>query len=135
MNEPKKWIRKFFVGALSNMVVNGQNIKVYDTHTPNNDNALIIISTQTGSNDRVDKCSIDKNRTIEIQVITRFNGSAGNRELLDDILEEIQNRITDIQIENFTVNDWSIEFPQDFATFEQTETIFRQIINYNINLK
>ncbi len=135
MQEPKKWIRKYFSTALANMVVNGKTVKVYDSHTPNNDDVLIILSTQTGSNDREVKCSIDKNRTIEIQVITRYKGATGSRLLMDDITEEIQNRITDIQIENFTVNDWSVNFPQEFITTSSTETIFRQIINYNINLQ
>lgn len=135
MQEPKKWIRKYFSTALANMVVNGKTVKVYDSHTPNNDDVLIILSTQTGSNDREVKCSIDKNRTIEIQVITRYKGATGSRLLMDDITEEIQNRITDIQVENFTVNDWSVNFPQEFITTSSTETIFRQIINYNINLR
>lgn len=135
MQEPKKWIRKYFSTALANMVVNGKQVKVYDSHTPNNDDVLIILSTQTGSNDREVKCSIDKNRIIEIQVITRYKGATGSRLLMDDITEEIQNRITDIQVENFTVNDWSVNFPQEFITTSSTETIFRQIINYNINLR
>lgn len=135
MQEPNKWIRKYFVSALSNMVVNGKPVKVYDQHTPNNEDVLIILSTQTGSNDWQGKCSIDKNRTIEIQVLTRFSGNTGNRVLIDDICEEIQNRCQDIQIENFEVENWSISFPNEFYTTNSTETIFRKIINYNLNIK
>lgn len=135
MHNPDKWIRQYFVSAFANMVVNGKPVKVYDTHTPNNDDVLIILSTQTGSNDRIDKCSITKNRTIEIQVMTRFKGDSGSRLLLDDIVEEIQNRVSNISINNFTVQDWDISFPQDFATTTTTETIFRKIINYNLIIK
>jgi len=135
MQEPSKWIRQYFVNAFSNMVVNGKTVKVYDTHTPNNDDVLIILSTQTGSNDRIDKCSITKNRTIEIQVITRYPGNTGSRLLLDDIIEEIQNRVQNIQVNNFTVQDWNVQFTNDFATTNTTETIFRKIINYNLIIK
>lgn len=135
MQEPSKYIRQYFVNAFANMVVSGKTVKVYDTHTPNNDDVLIILSTQTGSNDRIDKCSITKNRTIEIQVITRFKGTTGSRLLLDDIVEEIQNRVQSIQVNNFTVQDWNVSFPQDFVSTSTTETIFRKIINYNLIIK
>lgn len=135
MYNPDKFIRKFFVTALSNMVVSGKPIKVYDTHTPNNEDNLIILSTQTGSNDREDKCGITKNKVIEIQVMTRFKGDTGNRLLLDDIIEEIQLRCQNIQIENFTVQDWSFSISNDFATSTTTETIFRKILNYNLKIK
>ena len=135
MQEPSKWIRQYFVNAFANMVVSGKTVKVYDTHTPNNDDVLIILSTQTGSNDRIDKCIITKNRTIEIQVITRFKGATGSRLLLDDIVEEIQNRVQNIQVNNFTVQDWDVSFPQDLITTSSTETIFRKIINYNLIIK
>lgn len=135
MFEPSKYIRKYFVSALSNMVVNGKAVKVYDSHTPNNDDVLIILSTQTGSNDWNDKCSVDKNRTIEIQIITRYKGNTGSRVLIDDILEEVQSRTQNIEIENFMVQDWSVSFPNEFYTTNSTETIFRKIINYNLNIK
>lgn len=135
MFEPSKYIRKYFVSALSNMVVNGHSVKVYDSHTPNNDDVLVILSTQTGSNDWQDKCSVDKNRTIEIQILTRFKGNTGSRVLVDDISEEIQSRCKNIVIENFEVQDWDISFPNEFFTSTTTETIFRKIINYNLNIK
>lgn len=135
MFEPSKFIRKYFVSALSNMVVNGKYVKVYDSHTQNNDDVLVILSTQTGSNDWQDKCSVDKNRTIEIQILTRFKGNTGSRVLVDDICEEIQSRCRNIVIENFEVQDWDISFPNEFFTSTTTETIFRKIINYNLNIK
>ena len=135
MFNPDKFIRKFFVSALSNMVVSGKTIKVYDSHTPNNDDNLIILSTQLGANDWQDKCGVTFNKTIEIQVLTRFKGSAGNRQLLDDIIEEIQQRCQNIQIDNFIVQDWNFSVSNDFVSTTTTETIFRKIINYNLIIK
>ena len=48
MENPNKYIRKYFYDTLNGIVVQGQTVKVYDSHTPNNDNFLIILSTQTG---------------------------------------------------------------------------------------
>lgn len=135
MFNPDKYIRKYFVSSLSNLVVSGKTIKVYDTHTPNNEENSIILSTQTGSNDREDKCGITYNKIIEIQVLTRFSGNSGNRQLLDDIIEEIQSRCQNIQIDNFTVQNWSFSISNDFATNTTTETIFRKILNYNLKIK
>ena len=117
------------------MVVNGNTIKVYDSHTPNSEKNVIILSTQTGSNDWQDKCSVTKNIITEIQILTRFSGDAGSRLLIDDILEEIQSRCQNIKIDNFTVQDWSFSISNDFATSTNTETIFRKIINYNLIIK
>lgn len=135
MENPDKWIRKYFSEALLNIMVRGNNVKVYDSHTPNNDDVLIILSTQTGSNDWNRKCSVDKNRTILIDVITRYKGNTGSRLLLDDIIEVIMLRTKNIVVENFVVNDWSISFPNEIITHTATESIFRKIIQFNLNLQ
>lgn len=135
MENPNKYIRKFFYNTLNGIVVGGQTIKVYDSHSPNNDNILIILGTQTGSEDWQSKCSIDKNRSLNLDVIVRKSGNIGSRAMLDDIVEEILTRTKDIQIENFTVQHYQVTMPNDLSTSTTTETIYRQIINYNFNIK
>lgn len=135
MENPNKYIRKYFYDTLNGIVVNGQTVKVYDSHTPNNDNFLIILSTQTGSEDWRDKCSIDKNRSINLDVIVRKSGNVGSRAMLDDIVEKILSRTKEIEIENFKVQYWQVALTNDLTTSTSTETIYRQIINYNFNIK
>lgn len=135
MENPNKYIRKYFYETLNGIVVQGQTFKVYDSHTPNNDNFLIILSTQTGSEDWRDKCSIDKNRSINLDVIVRKSGNVGSRAMLDDIVEQILVRTKEIQIENFKVQHWQVTLPTDLSISTTTETIYRQIINYNFNIK
>lgn len=135
MKNPDKYIRKFFNDSLSGMIVNGKQVKLYDVSTPNNEDVLIILSTQSGSDDRVSKCSLDLNRTILIDIITRYKGNIGSRALLDDIVEEVLQRTHNINVENFTVQDYRISYPGDIVTSTTTETIYRKIINYSINLK
>lgn len=79
VKNPDKWIRKYFNDTLSNMVVNGIPVKLYDTTTPNKDTAMIILSTQGGSDQWSNKCSLDKMRDINIDVITRYAGNVGSR--------------------------------------------------------
>ncbi len=134
MKNPDKWIRKYFYEALSNMVVSGVPVKIYDTTTPNNDNVLIVLSTQSGSDQHNNKCSVDKMRDINIDVITRYKGNVGSRALLDDIIEEILQRTHKITVENFIVQYYNISYPLDFNQSTTSETIFRKIIKYSLKL-
>lgn len=135
MENPNKYIRKYFFNTLNSIIVQGQTVKVYDSHTPNNDNFLIILSTQTGSEDWQSKCSIDKNRSINLDVIVRKSGNVGSRAMLDDIVEEILSRCKNIEIENFKVQYFNVTLPNDLSISTSTETIYRQIINFNFNIK
>lgn len=135
MKNPDKWIRKYFYETLSNMVVNGNSVKIYDTTTPNNDNVLIVLSTQSGQDKWQTKCSIDKIREINIDVITRYKANVGSRALLDDIIEEVLQRTEKITVENFIVQYFNISFPLDLNQSTSTETIYRKIIKYSLKLK
>lgn len=135
MKNPDKWIRKYFYQTLSNMVVNGLPVKLYDTTTPNNDSAIIVLSTQSGQDNWQTKCSVDKLRDINIDVITKYNGNVGSRVLLDDIIEEVLQRTEKITVENFIVQFFNISFPLDLNQSTSTETIYRKIIKYSLKLK
>lgn len=134
MKNPDKWIRKYFYQTLSNMVVSGNSVKIYDTTTPNNDNVLIVLSTQSGSDQHNNKCSVDKMRDINIDVITRYKGNVGSRALLDDIIEEILQRTEKIKVENFIVQFYNVSYPLDLNQSTSTETIYRKIIKYSLKL-
>lgn len=134
MKNPDKWIRKYFYQTLSNMVVNGIPVKLYDTTTPNKDIAMIILSTQSGLDQQNNKCSVDKMRDINIDVITRYAGNVGSRALLDDIIEEILQRTGKITIEHFIVQYYNKSYPLDLDQSTSTETIYRKIIKYSLKL-
>lgn len=134
MRNPDKYIRKFFSEKLSGLVVNGKVVKVYDTHTPNNDSQAIILSTQSGSDDWEQKCKITQNKSIKLDIFTRYPVNTGSRAFLDDIVEVVVNSCKPPIIEYFTVQDYSISYPNDLTTKTTTETIFRQIINFNLKL-
>lgn len=135
MKNPDKWIRKYFYSRLNGMVVNGRTIPVYDSNTPNNDEFAVILSTQSGSDDRLTKCFIEKNREILVDVFTRYPPNTGSRAFLDDIVEKILELTEVIEIENFSLNYFSITYPSDLTLNTSTETIHRKILNYNLNLE
>lgn len=135
MRNPDKYIRKYFFDTLNGMVVNGKTIPVYDTNTPNDEKFLVILSTQSGSDNRVSKCSLDIDREILIDVVTRFTGRVGSREMADDIVEKILELTQKITIENFTLQYYNKSFPSDLTLNQSTETIHRKFINYQIKLK
>lgn len=134
MKNPDKYIRKFFSERLSGLVVNGKSVRVYDTHTPNNDTQAVILSTQSGSDDWEQKCKVTQNKAINIDIFTRYPANTGSRAFLDDIVEEVVNRCTPPVVENFIVQDFRISYPNDITTKNSTETIFRQIITINLKL-
>ncbi|WP_336704387.1 hypothetical protein [Chryseobacterium indologenes] len=134
VKNPDKWLRKYFNDTLSNIVVNGIPVKLYDTTNPNKDTAMIILSTQSGSDQWNNKCSIDKMRDINIDVITRYPGNVGSRAFLDDIIEEILQRTEKITVEHFIVQYYNKSYPFDLNQSTSTETIYRKIIKYSLKL-
>lgn len=138
MRNPDKYIRKAIfdnLGGNAGFLLSGKTVKVYDSATPNNEDFLVILSTQSGSDAQRDKCSISKDRTIVIDCITRYKGNAGSRAMVDDIVEYVLEKLEELQIANFKILNDSISFPSDIVNKTSTESIFRKIINYSLTLK
>lgn len=132
---PDKYIRAGLYQILNGMIVDGKTISVYDVNTPNNDEFAIILSTQTGSDNQRNKCYTDLNRQILIDAIHRIKGHTGSRVLVDDMIEECINRISEnLQINFFTVQSKSFDYPADLTMNTATETIHRKILRLNLKL-
>lgn len=142
MKNPDKWIRKYYFTTFSDivvdgnhyMVVNGEKVRICDTMTPDKEDFLIILSTQSGSDQWNNKCSLDKMRDINIDIVTRYDGNVGSRAFLDDIVEEILQRTENITVEHFIVQYYNKSYPLDLNQSSTTETIFRKIIKYSLKL-
>lgn len=138
MRNPDKYIRKAIfekLGGNNGFQISGKTVKVYDSATPLNEDFLVILSTQSGTDAQRDKCSIDKDRTIVIDCITRYKGNAGSRAMVDDIVEYVLEQLEDLEIDNFEFIKDSISFPSDIVNRTSTESIFRKLINYSLTLK
>ena len=58
MRNPDSWIRKYFSETLNNISVSGKTIPIYDYRAKDNDNAYILMTTQSKEEDFSVKCGI-----------------------------------------------------------------------------
>jgi len=135
MINPDKHIRKYFFDALNNKVVNGKTITIHDYRAPFNSDAYILMINQSMTPNRDNKCDIISwNCFIVLDVVTVFDNVYGSRVLADDIKEMVMNNTQNIAIDNFSVDDVDISYPDDLNTITNTQSIFRKLINYEFKL-
>ncbi|MCT3693157.1 hypothetical protein HZP84_16300 [Elizabethkingia anophelis] len=132
MKNADKWIRKYFVDTLNNMVVNGKTITIHDMRIPDNKDAYILMTTQQKSEGDPTKCNTPWDCYITLDVVTIYNNIAGSRLLADDIMEEVMKRTQNVLVNGFTVKKQSLDFPPDISTITSTQAIFRKLVTFNL---
>ncbi|MDV3749079.1 hypothetical protein CMU21_14700 [Elizabethkingia anophelis] len=132
MKNADKWIRKYFVDTLNNMVVNGKTITIHDMRVPENKDAYILMTTQQKSEGDPTKCDTPWDCYITLDVVTIYNNIAGSRLLADDIMEEVMKRTQNVLVNGFTVKKQSLDFPPDISTITSTQAIFRKLVTFNL---
>ncbi|MDV3461777.1 hypothetical protein CMV04_12230 [Elizabethkingia anophelis] len=132
MKNADKWIRKYFVDTLNNMVVNGKTITIHDMRVPDNKDAYILMTTQQKSEGDPTKCDTPWDCYITLDVVTIYNNIAGSRLLADDIMEEVMKRTQNVLVNGFTVKKQSLDFPPDISTITSTQAIFRKLVTFNL---
>ncbi|MDV3774056.1 hypothetical protein CMU14_13315 [Elizabethkingia anophelis] len=132
MKNADKWIRKYFVDTLNNMVVNGKTITIHDMRIPDNKDAYILMTTQQKSEGDPTKCDTPWDCYITLDVVTIYNNIAGSRLLADDIMEEVMKRTQNVLVNGFTVKKQSLDFPPDISTITSTQAIFRKLVTFNL---
>ncbi|MDV3982819.1 hypothetical protein CMT48_17265 [Elizabethkingia anophelis] len=132
MKNVDKWIRKYFVDTLNNMVVNGKTITIHDMRIPDNKDAYILMTTQQKSEGDPTKCDTPWDCYITLDVVTIYNNIAGSRLLADDIMEEVMKRTQNVLVNGFTVKKQSLDFPPDISTITSTQAIFRKLVTFNL---
>ncbi|MDE5516391.1 hypothetical protein KRE49_11640 [Elizabethkingia meningoseptica] len=132
MKNADKWIRKYFVDTLNNMVVSGKTITIHDMRVPDNKDAYILMTTQQKSEGDPTKCDTPWDCYITLDVVTIYNNIAGSRLLADDIMEEVMKRTQNVLVNGFTVKKQSLDFPPDISTITSTQAIFRKLVTFNL---
>jgi len=134
MVNPDKHIRKAFYDLLNGMEVGGYVIRVYDTEVTGAANPMhyILMHSQTKEPTNESKCGYQWDCTILLDVITRFTGTGnpGSRLLVNDIEEEIFNRVEGFALSDLFSIEWESSVSADIKT--NTENMFRQLIRYRI---
>ena len=135
MINPDKYIRKYFATTLNGQIVDGKIITVHDYRAPFNSDAYILMINQSMTLNEDNKCDIVSwNCFIILDVVTLFDNISGSRVLADNIKEMVMNETQTISIDNFSVDNVNISYPDDLSLITNTQTIFRKLINYEFKL-
>lgn len=135
---PNKYIRKAIYTAINNMVVNGISIPCYDTRVKptENPNFYVLMSTQTKSVDKANKCEYRWDCDIVLDIVTRYAtaGNAGSRMLADDIEDKVRELTNNLVVPNF--NNLNQTFVQEtqLDNINTTEIVYRNIVRLLITL-
>ena len=95
---PDKWVRKAIFDTLNGITVNGVEVTVYDYRitVEQAPEAYILITGQTTSPEKGNKCEYDYSTTVQLEVITQYaaSGNIGSRLLNDDVTDMVRASIT-----------------------------------------
>lgn len=135
MINPDKYIRAYFFDTLNNITVDTKNITIHDYRVPENRDHYILMINQNMNPNRDHKCDIISwNCRITLDVVTIYKNGQGSRLFADNIKEKIMNLTQNISIDNFSVDEVEVDYPDDIQTMTPTQSIFRKLINYEFKL-
>jgi len=134
---PDKWVRKALKSAFSTITVDGNAVPTYDMRAEGYDgNQYILLSTQSNS-PSPSKCGDSWNHTIEIQAITSFKINQGSRRRADLIMEAVLTALETLSLDvtsSMIINKKSLSFPGDFNAISEYSTIYRKILQLEMNI-
>jgi hypothetical protein len=131
---PDKYIRKAIYDLLNNIVVSGKTIKCYDARVFGNQDVeqYIVLTNQTKSIDKTNKCEYRWQATVLIEIYTRDSSS---RVFLNDIEQAVNDLLNPkITVENYEVITQDITYTTQLESFTDTENIFRSFMTLELTL-
>lgn len=139
---PDKWVRKAIFTQLNNIVVEGNTIPCKDTRVTGNNipQHYILMTTQTNSVDKANKCEYFWNSSILLDIITTYPGAGntGSRVLADNILDRVRDLTNNLTLDvssGLEVFIQKQDFPNDLTTITRNENIFRKFIRLELTIK
>ena len=139
---PDKWVRKAIFSKLNGIVVSGNTIPCKDTRVTGNNipQHYILMTTQTNSVDKANKCEFFWESSILLDIITTYDGTGntGSRVLADDILDEVRNLTNNLVLDaasGLKVIIQTQDFPNDITTIISKENIFRKFMRLELTIK
>jgi hypothetical protein len=131
---PDKYIRKAIYDLLNNIVVSGKTIKCFDARVFGNQDVeqYIVLTNQTKSIDKTNKCEYRWQATVLIEIYTRDSSS---RVFLNDIEQAVNDLLNPkITVENYDVITQDIIYTTQLESFTDTENIFRSFMTLELTL-
>ena len=132
---PDKWIRKAIYDGVNGSDVNGETLNVYDFRVPveKAPNIYVLMTAQSSTPLRDNKCGIPYNCVIRVEVVTQFptSGNTGSRLLADEGMQAVLDWFNGSELidENsgFNLTSKSIDFGSDIQNTLPNFTIFRKV--------
>lgn len=135
MINPDKHIRKAFFDKLNNVKVDTKTITIHDFRAPTDSKNYILMINQSMNENRDNKCDIISwNCFITLDIVTIYDNMAGSRLFADNIKEKVMTETTNLTVNNFSLDNMIISFPDDLNLVTNTQSIFRKLINYEFKL-
>ena len=132
---PDKWIRKAIYDGLNGVSIGSDTINVYDYRVPieKAPKVYILMTSQTSTPDRGNKCDIPYNSVIRVEVVTQFasSGNTGSRLLADEGMQLVidwfnGNSLID-NLSGFVLSKKDIDFGSDIQNTLPNYSIFRKV--------
>ena len=141
-NLPNKWIRKAVFDAIDDMEVDGYVIPSYDTYVtgPDQPDFYTLLSTQTSTVDKDNKCEWFWDSSIRIEAVTYYNrsGNPGEKALAEDMLDKIRELTNNLVLDpasNLEIFTQTQDFPGGLTISTEHENIFREFITITFRIK
>lgn len=136
---PDKYIRKAIFNLLNDIEVSGKVVKCFDSRITANAKQLnyILMTAQTKSIDKANKCEYRWNTSIMIEIFTKTSsqGNTGSRVLLNDIEQVVSDLLlAEFSVDNYTIVTKDLGFNTQLETITDTENIFRSFLTLELTL-
>ncbi len=139
---PQKWVRKAVYDAIDNIIVDGYTIPCYDTYVSGAEQPdyYTILSTQTSSVDKNNKCEWFWNSTITIEAVTYYPrpGNPGSKLLANNIIDEVRFQTSGLVLDaesGLEIFVQTQDFPNGLTISTEHENIFREFITITLRIK
>ena len=131
LENPDKWIRKAIYEPLAIL-----NIPVFEVRQGQNaNNPYVLITTQSKSIQKGNKCAYNWDSNVTIEIIQRIvkTGNTASKVAINDIENQILSVINNLVIDNFVLLNTDYN-SNSLTTNGIDENIERIIINLNLKL-
>lgn len=131
---PDKWIRKAIFDVVNNIIVDGKNIKCFDTRVSgsNLDN-YVLLTVQSNEVDKSIKCGDRWESSILIEIYTRYllTGNTGSRLFTDNITDQVRSLTDNLVLDvasGLTIITQNQSFPNDILDSDDSYMFYRKFI-------
>lgn len=141
-NLPNKWTKKAIYDAVNGIVVSGKTINAYDTNVTGSviPNQYIILSTQSNTVDKANKCEYFWDSDILIDIVTIYPSTSnpGTTSLCDDITDKVRELTDNLTLSpssNLSIISQTQTFPNNLSLHTDNENIFRNFVRITFQIK